>query len=196
MARTREFDPDEMLDKAIELFWNKGYDSVSTQELMAAFDISKSSMYGAFGDKMELFLAALEKYRQRLAEDTERRLSAGKNVKATITALLQSIVTEALADPAQKGCFVVNTCIDLAPHEARAAAIVRDHRKRMEQAFAAAIRRGIENGELAARVDSRAVSTLICTTINGIQVDSRYIRDKKHFASIIRTVADLLVSNS
>ncbi|NJM25383.1 MAG: TetR/AcrR family transcriptional regulator [Bacteroidia bacterium] len=60
MARNREFNTEKVLNKAIQLFWQNGYNGVSTQELISDFEISKSSMYGAFGDKMELYIAALE----------------------------------------------------------------------------------------------------------------------------------------
>lgn len=192
MARNREFDTDKVLDKAIRLFWHKGFNGISTQEMIDEFKISKSSMYGAFGDKMKLFIAALEKYRNEISDDTTKRLQHCGSVKNEIKAILISTVKKSLADKDYKGCFIVNSCIELAPHDEAIADIVIDHRKKMEKAFEVAIKRGIKNGEFSATINPEAISMIICNTINGIQVDAKYLRSKKHFDNVINAVLGLL----
>jgi len=192
MARNREFETDEVLDKAIDLFWNKGYNGVSTQEMIDEFGISKSSMYGAFGDKMELFILALERYRGRLYNEANEELENGRDVKAQIGLTLKNIVKKALADSRHKGCFVVNSCIELAPHNEQIAKIVTEHQQNMEELFTKAIQRGIKTGDIPAGKNAKALSRTICNTISGIEVDARYIRSKQHFADIIDNVMALL----
>ncbi|MFB9843532.1 TetR/AcrR family transcriptional regulator [Mucilaginibacter ginsenosidivorans] len=192
MARNREFETDEVLDKAIDLFWNKGYNGVSTQEMINEFGISKSSMYGAFGDKMELFILALERYRGRLYNEANEELENGRDVKAQIDLMLKNIVKKALADSRHKGCFVVNSCIELARHNEQVAKIVTEHQQNMEELFTKAIQRGIKTGDIPSGKNAKALSRTICNTISGIEVDARYIRAKQHFADIIDNVMELL----
>lgn len=192
MARTREFDTDKFLDKAISLFWHKGYNGISTQELADAFHISKSSMYAAFGDKKQLYTAALEKYRTQIADDTVQRLKNCKNVKTEIKNILVSIVKKSLIDKDRKGCFIVNSCIELAPHDENISTIVQDHRKIMEAAFAAAIRRGIADKEFSTNINPETISIIICNAINGIQVDAKYLKGNKYFENIINSIISLL----
>src|ERR1700722_16434563 len=130
MARNREFDTEAVLDKAIDLFWSKGFNGVSTQELIDCFGISKSSMYGAFGDKMTLFIAALKRYSFNATSVIEYRLEQTEDIKKEIC----SIIHDMCKHPTTmlKGCFVVNTAIELAPHNKEIADIVRAHQQRLK----------------------------------------------------------------
>jgi len=190
MARNREFDTEGVLDNATDLFWDKGFNGVSTQELVDRFGISKSSMYGAFGDKMKLFITVLKRYSLQATSNLENRLNESKDVKKEITSILNDISKRSLE--ICKGCFIVNTAIELAPHNERIAAITRDHRRRLEAAFTMAIRKGIERGEISDNKNPEAISRTICNIISGIQVDTKYIKEKKYFETIIITVGELL----
>jgi len=190
MARNREFDTDAVLDSATDLFWDKGFNGVSTQELINRFGISKSSMYGAFGDKMQLFITVLERYSFHATTNLENRLQGAVNVKKEIIAILNNITTRSLE--ICKGCFIVNTAIELAPHNEKIAAIIFDHKKRFERAFTNAIKKGIVSGEIPEKKNPKAISRTICNAIGGIQVDTKYIKEKKYFETIITTVGELL----
>ena len=192
MARNREFDTEKVLNKAVELFWNRGYNGVSTQELIEEFGISKSSLYAAFGDKMQLFITALERYRQQVADDTAKRLQYCTDTRKEIKKIFTDIAQKASVDKVSKGCLVVNSCIELAPYNSEIAGIVRDHRKKLETIFANAIRRGIEKNEIPRGKDPQSLSRVLCTAINGIQVDARYLKDKKYFDDVIRSVLEIL----
>jgi TetR/AcrR family transcriptional regulator, transcriptional repressor for nem operon len=192
MGRSRQFDTDNILDKAINLFWNSGFNGVSTEELMVKFGISKSSMYGFFGSKMQLYLSALEKYRKRMYDDTKQRLEHCTKVKKEIANILKDIADAALKDNDHKGCFVVNSICEMAAHERKISKMLQDHRSGMEMLFAGAIRRGIANGEISGKIKPDSVSKMICNTINGIQVDARYLNDRSHFIDIINSVMKLL----
>jgi TetR/AcrR family transcriptional repressor of nem operon len=190
MARNREFNTEDVLDKATNLFWSKGFNGVSTQELIDEFGISKSSMYGTFGDKMKLFVATLERYSFQLTDNIKVRLQHATGLKKEVKALLRSICLGCLENG--KGCFIVNSAIELAPHNKEIATITLNHRKRLESIFADAIKKGIESREIARHVKPKTVSRTICNTITGIQVDTKYIKNKKYFESVINSVIELL----
>jgi TetR/AcrR family transcriptional repressor of nem operon len=192
MARNREFNTEEVLDKAIELFWNKGFNGVSTQELIDKFGISKSSMYGAFGDKIKLFIVSLERYHLQVLDHLEDRLSNCINVRNEIKEILTDVCKIKLEEGKDKGCFIVNSCIELASHNDEIASIMREHRKRLENAFVTAIKRAIQQGDISNTKNPVAISRMICNTISGIKVDTKYIKDETYFNDIINTVIEPL----
>jgi TetR/AcrR family transcriptional regulator, transcriptional repressor for nem operon len=192
MGRTREFDTGKTLQKAIQLFWEKGYNGVSTQELIDAFGISKSSLYAAYGDKMQLFIMALENYRLDLSGKTINRLKNCISIKKEIKSIFTEISRNALSDKKHKGCFVVNSIIELAPHNDEIAAIVKDHRARLEKAFTTAIYAGIATGEIGGDKNPENISRLYCNAISGIQVDAKYISNPQYFADVVKALLVLL----
>lgn len=192
MARIREFNTADVLEKAINLFWHKGYNGVSTQDLIDAFGISKSSMYAAFGNKKNLFIAALEKYQHDIANDTIKKLQDCVLVKNEIRVMLTATLKRSLSDKNSRGCFVVNTCVELAPHSSEIAAMLKKHKKKIEAAFADAVKRGIGRGELSGSISPEASAMVISNAITGIQVDAKYIRDKKYFENVINGVMMIL----
>ncbi|WP_291131619.1 TetR/AcrR family transcriptional regulator [Flavobacterium sp. UBA7682] len=192
MARIREFNTDEALDKVMVLFWDKGFNGVSTQEIIDELNISKSSMYGAFGDKMELFVACLNRYQHKILNQLTNQLTHTNSVKSQIKKVLTGVYTEALADKSQKGCFIVNSSIELAPHDEKIARIVSEHRAKVETIFEQAISAGINNGQITNEKNAKQISSLLCNTLNGIYVDSKYIRNKKSFENVVNSVMMVL----
>lgn len=188
MARNREFNTEEALDKVMILFWDKGFNGVSTQEIIDELNISKSSMYGAFGDKMELFVMSLKRYQNKILNHLVKQLTQTNSVKSQIKKVLTGVYTEALADKSQKGCFIVNSSIELAPHNEKIARIVSEHREQVESIFEQAIIAGINSGEIPNNKNAKQISCLLCNTLNGIYVDSKYIRNKKPFENVVNSV--------
>ncbi len=192
MARTREFNTDKVIDTAINLFWEKGYSGVSTQDLIDKFKISKSSMYGAFGDKMQLFIIALERYRLQVYDEIITRLQNCTSVSKEIKAIFTDVSRRALADKKSRGCFIVNTTIELASHHKQIASLVMKHRKNLEKAFETAIKRGIQNGEFPLHKNAAVLGRIFCNVLSGIQVDAKYLGNQEYFEELINAQMGLL----
>jgi len=94
MARPREFDRDEALTRATRVFWAKGYASTSTEDLLAAMNIGRQSLYNAFGDKRKLYLEALERYQRETSASHLERLNSGASPLGGIEALLLGVISE------------------------------------------------------------------------------------------------------
>jgi len=182
MARTREFNTAKVLNKAMFLFWERGYNGVSTQELIDDFGISKSSMYGAFGDKKELFLTVLHLYSTRIIEDLEARFAKAITVKMCFEQLFTELNNNSLND--SKGCFIVNSAIELAPHDSKVANLVQNHRIYIETIFSKAIQEGINSGEFSSSNDPQQLSKLFSNTVNGIYVGSKFIKEPSYFSTV------------
>ena len=136
MPRPKAFDPDDVLSKAMQLFWECGYEATSIEDLVAGMGINRFSLYSTFGDKHQLFLAALAHYRAtvvaRLLEDLERSEAGVAAIRQFFTRLVASFASV----QGSRGCFLTNTAVERAPHDPQAAATVHAHVVRLEEAFA------------------------------------------------------------
>src|ERR1700744_895769 len=108
MARSKDFDENEVLSKAIQLFWYKGYNGTSIQDLVDGLGISRSSLYDTYTDKHTLFLRALESYQNAGASKIQEIINNPGPAKETVRRLLEFATNELLGDKQHKGCFMVN----------------------------------------------------------------------------------------
>ncbi|MBV8393740.1 MAG: TetR/AcrR family transcriptional regulator [Alphaproteobacteria bacterium] len=118
MARLKEFDQDRALDAAVDCFWLRGYEATSVRDLSEAMGIGGASLYNAFGDKRALFIIALERYANRSMRDRIVRIEAKLSSHEAIEAFLNEIIERSVKDADCKGCMLVNSALDVAPHDA------------------------------------------------------------------------------
>src|SRR2546426_12742822 len=104
MARPKEFDPRTALSAAVQVFWRNGYEKTSLDELMAAMQVGRQSLYDTFGDKRELYLSALEAYRDSTQAAMQRLFGSGHPLRDCFAALVFGIVNESRADH-RRGCL-------------------------------------------------------------------------------------------
>jgi TetR/AcrR family transcriptional regulator, transcriptional repressor for nem operon len=192
MARTREFDEAKVIEIATNLFWKNGYHGVSTQDLIDAFGMSKSSMYGAYHDKRNLFIIALENYRKNASQGIIDAMRGNESFEKTITLLLNNIITETVGDEDCKGCFIVNTAIELAAHDSEIANILRENRNNIITAFSVAIQKGIDNQELTKTTNPHAIANYFYSLINGMRVDAKIHKDRSQYAEIVNVAMSVL----
>lgn len=112
MARPRSFDPDEALDAARDVFWQKGFQGTSLDDITAATGLGKPSLYAAFGDKNALFLEVLDRYHARIVANAERILKDGPSARDAIERWLQGFVPFCSGIKGSRGCLSVNTAAD------------------------------------------------------------------------------------
>jgi TetR/AcrR family transcriptional regulator, transcriptional repressor for nem operon len=168
MARPKAFDPDEALDRAMHVFWHKGYEATSMEDLLAAMDINRGSLYATFGDKRQLFLKAMDRY------------CAGGGIGSRISILTQpgpalplirrfiaAMLEFGLSDPQRRGCLITNTVMELAPHEQEIARKVAGRFQMAEEAFFTLLARAKQEGELAPGKDPRALARVLVTMMQG-----------------------------
>ncbi|MEO0333511.1 MAG: TetR/AcrR family transcriptional regulator, partial [Bacteroidota bacterium] len=132
MARPRNFDEDQVLDRAIEVFWEKGYHATSYEELVNRMGINRASMYNTFGDKHQLYTQALQRYREKSRTQFDRWQASNQRIQETIRMILNEAVQESISDPQRKGCMVVNTATELGPSDPEIAEIIRQNQQQVE----------------------------------------------------------------
>ncbi|MCW2865368.1 MAG: transcriptional regulator, TetR family [Actinoallomurus sp.] len=173
MARTKQFDPDAALQKALELFWERGYEATSMADLVEHLGIARASIYATFGGKHELYLKAHERYAQSRDPNVVEMLSQPGPALPAVRALVNAYAEESIGDKRRRGCLVVNSAVELAgrdPHTARRVAASWDT---LETALTSALIRARAQGELAADKDPRALARFLLVLLQGMRVLGR-----------------------
>src|ERR1700754_1337851 len=109
MPRTKSFNEEEMLDKAKDLFWRKGFNGTPPQDILDETGLSRSSLYDTYGDKQSLFLKTLKRYRDRETAAVITHLDGAEDVPLAIRRLFQETYQECFAPQGRRGCFMINT---------------------------------------------------------------------------------------
>ena len=192
MARTKDFDETEVLAKAIELFWQKGYKGTSTQDLVDNLGISRSSLYHTFGDKHQLYLKALQSYKQTETAKRDHILNGFVAAKEAIRQLMDLTILEMIRDKQHKGCFLINSAVETAAHDKDTNAIICQNDQQLEHDFYEVIKRGQRNGEISSKKDPRALARFLFNTIVGIRVTGKSAIDKTIFEDIVDLTMSVL----
>ncbi|HUR06300.1 MAG TPA: TetR family transcriptional regulator [Nonomuraea sp.] len=176
MARTKEFDPDVALQAALELFWERGYEATSMADLVEHLGIGRASIYATFGNKRDLYLKAYERYVQN-GIDFIGLLSQPGPVLPAVRALVEQFAEESAHDEKRRGCLVVNTAVEVAPHDPTLARRVESNWDFIETTMTSALTRARAQGELAEEKDPRALARFLLTVMQGMRVIGKSSND-------------------
>lgn len=192
MARPREFDREEALDVALELFWLRGYRGASLDDLVGAMGIGKSSLYDTFGSKHALFLAALGRYGDTVSARLIAGLEGPGAARQRIATAFAEVVERAATRGDRRGSFIGNCAVELAPHDGEAAARVREGLSRREAAFHRAVVQGQAAGEIPIQKDALAVARYLNASIEGLHVIAKANPDRTALRDIVGVVLSAL----
>lgn len=167
MARAKEFNPDEALDKAMHVFWHKGYEATSMEDLLEAMNLNRGSLYDTFGDKRQLFLKVMDRYCHGFVGSKFSLLDQPGPALPTLRRFIHSMIEGALVDPQRRGCLIANTVMELAPHEKDIAGKVNMALKMGEDAFFGVLTRAKKQGELDPDKDPRTLARFLTTMMQG-----------------------------
>ena len=190
MARQKEFDRNEVLEKAMQAFWRRGYEATSVQDLVLATGINRGSMYDTFGDKRGLFQAAVAFYISNVSARRLKKVTESDAALEAIRDYFEDLVAFSVKDGRELGCLITNSVVELAPHDAPIGDMLRDSFGRVEEVFRRALIRAQEAGELSLDVNAKAVARFLTATANGIRVFARADAD----AETMRDVVDSALS--
>lgn len=187
MPRTKQFDEDQVLIRAMHLFWQKGYHDTSIQDLVEHLGINRASMYHTFGDKQRLFMRALERYR---AIGLEWRWNILKEHQQSPVQALKELFLAAAGhlagDPQCRGCFLVNSAAELLPAEGS----IREYLDRTEQEelciYSDCLERAIQLGELPPETDVPHTAAYLAGLYHGLTVVSKFRKDPEELKGMVR----------
>src|ERR1700681_405791 len=170
-GRTRQFDVDEALDRALEVFWTRGYEGATLPELTSAMGINRPSLYATFGNKEQLFRKALGRYRTGpMSFLTEALLKP--TARAVVEAIFSGFVRMQRDRDQARGCLVVSGSLACGEE----AETVRRELARLRQAIVTALRerfeRAVQDGDLPAGTECATLARDTATVLNGLAVQS------------------------
>ncbi len=184
MPWVKDFDEEDVVKRAMKVFWAKGYESTSISDLLRVMEINKGSFYNAFGSKKALFVRALLKYDRENRQRSIATLEALGDPVASIKTLFDGLVKESLADTEQKGCLLVNTALDLPNHSEDIKEMVTSALKDFEKFFERLIRVGQERGEIPDTIDVSQTAKSLLTQVVGLRVLARGVFDEASLRAI------------
>jgi TetR/AcrR family transcriptional regulator, transcriptional repressor for nem operon len=188
MARTKAFDPDAALERAMQAFWTRGYAATSTQDLVDALGINRSSLYGTFHSKDELYRRALQLYTE-VDEPWSKALVEGSGpFRERLREALLAAVADDLDPDRSRGCFIGNAAVERAAVDERVRRLVAAGFGNVRGVFAAALVRARDDGELPAGADIEARATLLLTTFEGLRVMAKGARDRAQIEQAVDAV--------
>jgi TetR/AcrR family transcriptional repressor of nem operon len=171
MARPRQFDPDEVVERSMREFWAKGYRDTSVGDLVAATGVQPGSLYGAFeGGKRQLFIEALRLYSSLVVPQKLGALERPGASVAEVRAYFDGLVDDLMRPEGRIGCLMVNTTVELAAEDSEVSRLTRDHMVRLERNAERALRHARDHGEIPATIDPAAKATQLMATGMGLMV--------------------------
>jgi TetR/AcrR family transcriptional repressor of nem operon len=179
MARPREFDSDTVLEQAMRVFWTKGYEASSLDDVCDATDLNRSSLYAAFGDKRALFLATLDRYGDRAVARVTAALSRPVHIREAIATFLADMIEQIVAGPGRVGCFIGNCAAEVARHDRAAAASVQRNLQRVEAAFRVGFAAAKSRGELSPETDIDALARFFVASTQGLRLVGKATADRE-----------------
>lgn len=187
-GRPREFDPDVAISAAAKVFWDHGYHSTSVEDLCEATGVLRGSLYGVFGDKHGMLLAALDSYGEQNLARLATSLNAPGPIREVVRSALLYYTKIASELSGRHGCFVTNTAMEMIPDDRAVAMRVEKIFRRMAEMLAAAVARGQALGVFDRELDERAVANYLLCAIQGLRVLGKVSRNEQELAEVVELV--------
>jgi TetR/AcrR family transcriptional regulator, transcriptional repressor for nem operon len=192
MARPITFDEAVALDAAIECFWRRGYEATSVRDLAAAMGIGGTSLYNSFGNKRSLFMKALERYLDRSMRARIKRLEGSLAPKQAVNAFFDEVIERSLNDRARRGCLLINSALEVAPHDRKLGAEIAARLGELECFFRRLIVAAQADGTAPRKVNANDVARLLLGVLLGIRVLARSKPERALLKGIARSALALL----
>ncbi len=184
MPWEKTYNEEEVLTRAMEAFWARGYEATSMSDLVKATGINRGSMYAAFNDKRTLFIRALTHYDQRHRAEYLRSVRASSAPRIAIITAFEDAIATAGDGTDRRGCLLVNTSLELSPHDAEIDNIVRASFNEVELFF----RRNVEDGQAAGEIDPTIDAVHVGRALLGLFIGLRVLMRSKPEAGVMTSI--------
>jgi TetR/AcrR family transcriptional repressor of nem operon len=188
VGRKKQYDRDDLIGKAVELFRDHGFAGTSTQMLVENLGVNRYSLYAEFGSKQALFDLALQRYDDEVIERSFGPLEKSGAGLPEIRALLEFYENAADGPAVGRGCFLCNTAVELGPTDPSGAGFVQRYFERLSGAFLSALENARERGELRDGVDPREEAAFFTAALLGVFVMLR----ARAPTAVIRSAAEVV----
>lgn len=192
MGRPRQFERDAVLDRAMRVFWTRGYEATSIERLVASMGIQRGSLYAEFGDKRKLFFAAIERYDRVVTAGLLATLDAPGSGRAAIERFFRQKVALGTTPGRPRGCLVTNSAAELASRDRGTGVRVGAVLARLEAAFHRAVVRAQKAGEIDPRRDARALARFLTSSAQGLSVMAKAAPDRAALDDIVEVILEVV----
>lgn len=194
MPSVELFDKEEVLDRALNLFWKKGYNGTSIRDIEKATGLGKSSLYNTFGGKEALFFGTLKRYLSKERKNLGAALVEAKSPIKAIRAMMRISLAEKTKDVQKMGCFMVNSTTELANYNSAFNRFALEYKKSATRMLADLIEQAKQAGEISSSKDSKELANYLFSSIQGLKVYGMLVKDRKELLPIIDKVITGLIS--
>ncbi|MGE0246576.1 MAG: TetR/AcrR family transcriptional regulator [Pyrinomonadaceae bacterium] len=188
MARPLEFDKNIAMESAMDVFWEKGFESASLQDLIEAMDLSKSSFYQAFKSKHALYSETLGHYTDCMVDALSRNLEATSSGLKFIEHAFADVAEQAPLKSSQRGCFLMNTATEFAQKNNEIARLTKTGLKRIEAVFERAIEKAQRDGEISRSRDARSLANFLICNMSGLKTMVKAGLDRAVLRDVVKTI--------
>jgi TetR/AcrR family transcriptional repressor of nem operon len=192
MARPREFDEEAVLLLAVERFWEHGYEATSIRDLAEVMGLTSASIYNTFGDKRSLYRRALDFYVDHSFGDRVGRFEGNLPPRQAIEAFFNEIVARSLEDTKRKGCMLVNSALEVAPHDPEFQRVVAGVLVQVEAFFRRCVEAGQRDGTISKGQSADDMARMLLGMLLGIRVLARIRPERALLEGLIRPAFVLL----
>ena len=188
---SKQFDREEILEKAMNLFWERGYEATGVSQLLEHLGIGRQSLYDTFGDKRSLYLECLSHYFRTRVGPLMAQLRAPGSPLGNIREVFR-MMEQRIEAGGCNGCLVGNCTAEMATRDPEIAKRIAGYFTAIEDAFNDALERAQKAGELAAHAKPRDLAKAFVNMIQGIALISKVVRDPQYSKSVLQSVSALL----
>jgi len=188
MPRTEDFNRDQVLDKAKNAFWLKGYNGTSMQDLVDATGLNRSSIYNSFGSKMELYQESLKQYQSESGTIFEKAKKQERTAIETIGLIFVYVLEDILGDQERKGCMLINCHTEMGNQDVQLKALFSANQERLVTIFEDLVKQGQEDGSIRKTEKSDLLAYYLVNAFQGFRITGMNTTEPKVLKSIIQNI--------
>jgi len=188
MPRSEDFNREQVLDKAKNAFWMKGYNGTSMQDLVDATGLNRSSIYNSFGSKMELYQQSLKQYQNESSTIFDKAKQQDRTAIETIGLVFVYALENILGDEERKGCMLINCHTEMGNQDEQLKALFSSNQERLVEIFEDLVKLGQEDGSIRKTEKSDLLAYYLVNAFQGFRITGMNTTDPKVLKSIIQNI--------
>lgn len=192
MARPKIFNEEEVIDKAVKVFWAKGYEATSMQDLVNAMGIQRGSLYSTFGSKQQLFLKSLNRYSVTVVKSLLEILHSKPSAIESIELFFAQLVEHLLTVGELRSCLVTNSAIERGLNDNETKQLVLQLLKALEKGFHNALIRAKDNTEISTEIDLKQLASYLTSNMQGLLVMGKVCSERSVLEGINKVTLSVL----
>lgn len=192
MARPRSFNTEDVLQNVMVLFWEKGFAGTSMMDIQQKTGLKPGSLYDSFGDKQQLFLAAIDHYRNNIVRMRLDKLSQPGPARERIQIFFDDLIDFSIGDGKKLGCLMTNSAIERAMHDPETKHVVQDNLVEIADTFCETIQQGIDGEEFTPSEPAENIARFLTSTIQGLRVMAKSSTSEETLRTTARLALKIL----